>query len=75
LFTFLFEAGLQIDQCAHPRLDELGNPSVVQLPDGHGVEVVQLGAPDALHGDEVGGFEHVKVFHHAESCEVVGFLA
>jgi hypothetical protein len=46
----------------------------VELANRHWVEVVQLVAADALHGDEMGCFEHVEVLHHTESCEMFGLF-
>jgi hypothetical protein len=60
----------QVDHRGDPRLGELRDPAVVDLTDGHGIQVVMLLPTAAPHNDESGFLQHRKVLHHAKSSHV-----
>src|SRR3954462_8808703 len=64
--TFL-QLALEIRERRHSALGELVDPSVVDEPDGHGVEVVELFPSDLPRDDETGVLEDAEVLHDAEA--------
>lgn len=55
-------------------LGVFGDPPVVDEPDGHGVQVVELLAAHLLCDDEAGLLEHAQMLHDAEAGHLVAHL-
>jgi hypothetical protein len=55
---------------ARVGLGVLRGPALEDQPDGNGIEVVVLLAPDAAGDDEVGALEDAQVLHGPEAAHV-----
>jgi hypothetical protein len=58
---------LEIGERRHLALGELVDPAVVDEPDRHRVEVMQLLPAGTPGHDEASLFQHAQVLHHAET--------
>jgi hypothetical protein len=63
----LLQFRLEVRERRHLAFGVLVDPPVVDQPDRHGVQVVQLLPSRPLGDDEACAFEHAEVLHHSET--------
>src|SRR5262245_18603949 len=70
LFFVLFKTSLELAQCPQSVKLVFADPALVDLTNGHWIEVVQFLASAPYGGHEVGCYEKHKMLSHRLPCHV-----